>query len=516
MDIPQLDLVHRRQFLLGPRSFAVTSDWQTFDVPGGLVLSAHPDLEINSCPTPNGLLFGIGILLDPFRPADTSAEVVRRLAAGKTTAADLIAATTGVGGRWALLYVSPGESVLFTDPLGSRQVYYYTDDGAIWCGSQPEIIHAATPLRSTEDTLLLEFISSPEFLESEGAMYGEGTPYASCFHLLPNHYLNLTTAQSIRFFPDGPLPTPTAAEAVPLAARLLRGTFDAMARRSDLMLPITAGWDTRLLLAAARDHVTTMYCYVDQMGVLGRRNPDVRVPERLAERLGCDFTVEDSRENPPPWFIELLQKNITGARSLPKTRSIYAKLKRGEHRINMNGNGAEICRTNEAEPRPPASPYISAQLLLERLAERYCADPPGALAVREVSHWLSTLTDRMYDYHPFDLIYWEQRMGNWGGFYPAEQDIAVEEISPYNNRLLITTLLSFPLELRRTPDCSLQREVIEHLWPDVLSEPLNPDTLLPPVLRQTVRIPKRIVRNSLPKPVVKRLRNLKQKMQQVR
>jgi hypothetical protein len=74
----------------------------------------------------------------------------------------------------------------------------------------------------------------------------------------------------------------------------------------------------------------------------------------------------------------------------------------------------------------------------------------------------------------FDMLYLEQRLGNWGALYPAEQDIAIEELSPYNCRLLIETLLSSPRELRAAPDYPLFSKLMHKMWPEVMSLPINP------------------------------------------
>ena len=44
------------------------------------------------------------------------------------------------------------------------------------------------------------------------------------------------------------------------------------------------------------------------------------------------------------------------------------------------------------------------------------------------------------------LFCWEQRMGQWHALYQYEQDVAIEEFCPFNNKGL---LLSISLFLRR-------------------------------------------------------------------
>jgi hypothetical protein len=73
-----------------------------------------------------------------------------------------------------------------------------------------------------------------------------------------------------------------------------------------------------------------------------------------------------------------------------------------------------------------------------------------------------------------DLFLWEQRMGHWGAQYPFEQDIVVEEMSPFNNRGLLLTLLSVDGKKRKAPPYTFYRRLIADLWPEAMSEPINP------------------------------------------
>jgi len=74
--------------------------------------------------------------------------------------------------------------------------------------------------------------------------------------------------------------------------------------------------------------------------------------------------------------------------------------------------------------------------------------------------------------------------------YQAEQDIAIEEFSPFNNRKLLMVLLSFEEKHRKGPRHNAYRAIIEHLWKEVLEEPINPLTTKEKV--------KRIVKDILP------------------
>jgi hypothetical protein len=273
-----------------------------------------------------------------------------------------------------------------------------------------------------------------------------------------------------RFFPAAPLPEIDLREAVAEAALILRNSVEGMALRSPLILPVTAGYDSRVLLAASRNVSDRVEYYIDRMGRLEDDHTDVAVPKDLASALGLQFSVLNSMEKVPSWFARLNRVNVTLARNLPKTRMIYARFKDGVTTTNINGNASEICRN-----------FFDKDLVIDqdRLAatelSRILFGEATDYATREIDLWQQELGKiSALGYKLLDMLYWEQRMGNWGAHFPAEQDVAIEEFSPFNNRRLITLLLACPIALRAAPDFELYRLIIGSLWLELLDFPFNP------------------------------------------
>jgi hypothetical protein len=107
------------------------------------------------------------------------------------------------------------------------------------------------------------------------------------------------------------------------------------------------------------------------MGVLAEGHPDVWVPRLLAKRLGISFLVENSADDLPGWFSSAMSANVTGARMLPKTRSIYGKFMVGEKRVNVGGDASEICRS---------------------FFDKYCKLDPKAVCTADFAQMLSYCT----------------------------------------------------------------------------------------------------------------------------
>ena len=74
------------------------------------------------------------------------------------------------------------------------------------------------------------------------------------------------------------------------------------------------------------------------------------------------------------------------------------------------------------------------------------------------------------------LLYWEQRLGNWGATRNSESALAIEKVDPFNTHLLYELFQGVDERFRSYRDnpCTLFLEVIRALWPDLLDWPVNP------------------------------------------
>ena len=58
--------------------------------------------------------------------------------------------------------------------------------------------------------------------------------------------------------------------------------------------------------------------------------------------------------------------------------------------------------------------------------------------------------------------------------FAAELDIAIDEFYPFGTRRLVETILAVDESLRPYENSQVHRRMIELLWPELLSQPINP------------------------------------------
>ncbi len=466
-------LAFRRQFIAGPRFIDQYTGWNKIRAGETLFVTAHPDLAVAQSSLNNSTLTILGFVFDPYHPQSDNAAIATQLLHDAVNQDQIIRGTENLGGRWAMLYSNGNKVICFHDPCGLRQVYYSRSGGDCWIGSQPSILIEGAGINREEDPAAVAFMRSPRYEQLERFWPGDGTLYKNIRHLQPNHSLDLSTATAKRFFPDARISRNSIDAVVPEAATLLKGTFAAAARRYELLLPVTAGWDSRVLYAASKEVRDKTFYYIHQLGHLDDHNRDIVIPRNMLQQAGLPFHVVNAREQMDDAFKKTFEKNVTHARShLAKALGIYQNYKQFDGKLNVTGNGGEIARSYYYYFHHHKK--VDAKILAR--ISKYADDPYVVDAFDKV---LGDTERAASDsgISVFDLLYWEQRMGNWGSMYPAEQDIAMEEFSPFNNRRLLTLLLSVDRKYRMPPAYLLFRKLTAALWPEALQVPVNPQPL---------------------------------------
>lgn len=475
MSVSQHDVFQRQlrrlQFVLGPRPVAAPPGWVVEEVVGGLSLTRHPDLNVvGSCDSGAAITL-IGYLLDPDAPRASDSDILARLSATVAADGDLFEALATLGGRYLLIVEKDGVK-LVGDANGSLQVFHASTKGETWCAAQADLL--AAELGFTPDPEAAAYIERAVRELGEYAWPHDTSLYQEVRRLLPNHLLDLRTGLVHRYWPTAPLPRRSVADAKGDIARRLAGMVAAGANRFDLSMGVSAGLDSRLMLAASRSVKDRMVYYTGQNEERGPRHPDVRIPRKMLGALGVEHHLIPAVSEVAGEFAEVYRSSVPFAnqRRLSGLQAEYQRYALG--RVAVLGNVSENARAfYRAEMRDLPTRGFTAQTFSDR---RDLGDYPFRVkAVQRYLDELETIDTHGYDF--LDLLMWEHGSGTWFAqnvteFLCAWQDVFL----PYNCRALLLDLMSTPLSARITPATELYAAVARELWPEVLAYPINPLT----------------------------------------
>jgi hypothetical protein len=340
-----------------------------------------------------------------------------------------------------------------------REAYIYKNEGVVQAvGSTLDILKYISDLPETNET---DFYNSTLF-KSRYVWVGDKTSCAAVTRLKPNHCLNIGRGEVKRFFPTERLEEKSMQATVEEVSIVLPGILKAVVSRSEkIMIGLTAGWDSRLLLAASRAVSSKLVFFVNVYS--GSSAYDHRIPMKLAKKLDLTFiTVHLGLKNKSQLnasdFPRRIKQEIT---KIAEFKKIFFAFK------SISGSISEVARNEFGVIREVDGMKLSQ--LAKFGAHPYC--------VAEFDAWLHLNKEVFlrYGYNVLDMFYWEEVVANRIGKSTTECHALQHTILPvFNCRYLINLLLRVNIRYRDKQNHMLYRELIHSMWPEVLSEPINP------------------------------------------
>ncbi len=476
----------KRQYVVSSFELKPTGDQFKQDRFEGLRVVHDAELDCCTAVGESRVLL-LGFIVDPLRPERTNRDIVEEMSGYETTA-EFLKRIQRFSGRYVILFKTSSEFIAINDACALRRLLYsfWKDRIVLTSSIKLYLTLAGDALMASERKM--RFVRDQLFQKKEQFWVGDETVDDRFRKVLPNHCLDLGRRKIQRtplFFGAW---RAEGGSAESYLGRVLSGGIAALRYRYTVLQPLTAGWDTRVLLAATRPfaHEIRYYTFTTQ---LPRNHPDLRVPRMLAEKYHLNYAAVGT-ERLSDSFLRYFQAQFCFPNVLPKTRNIayhYHRHSDGRY-INVNGNGGEILRRCYHGLPFSDALFISKVIGYERIP----------FVIGEVRRWLKASKEfaKRYKIRLNELFYWEQRMGNWHARYQRDQDVAIEEFSPFNNKDLLLTGLELKRSSRRLRDVGVITSIVELLWPELLSIPINPsETVYGKVKGRIFRYPS--VRTSL-------------------
>ncbi len=408
----------------------------------------------------------IGDIYDSHDPQKGNADILATILSNVNTIEEFVAEIKQYAGCYAILFACEDEVIILHDARGLREIYYCTIENQIVCGSQPNLIaqFSSPPIKPSTDPDLLDFYNNHLW---DSRWIGDETYFGGVKHLLPNHYLKMTTREVQRYWPSTPLTPLNLEEAVEKSCMFLQGIIKAIVHRHPAMMAVTAGSDSRTLLAASKSVQSKIYYFINNHD-MDQNNPDLLIPTEICDGNGISFHVHDVPNDVDDNFRQIFLNNtfLANERLLASIYNVYYK--NHSDKVLILGVG-EIGRTFYGKEPKVLTGYRVAYKL------GYAKCP---YVLKKCDQYVPELLSvaKKFGVNVMALIYWEQRLGNWGAVRNSESNIAIEKVDPYNSHSLYETFLRVDEKYRfyGQTSCVFFREMIRYMWPELLKWPINP------------------------------------------
>lgn len=300
--------------------------------------------------------------------------------------------------------------------------------------------------------------------EGHGWITGTLTAHNRIRRLLPGHALDLATLAPRRVWPlPGELQFGASLEdAAERAGTALRGFVTAVAREHRTAITLTAGFDSRILLAAAREVKSDL-----EFATFGRAGDglDQDMSARISAALGLKHRLIPTREASAQ--DELRWDRMVGHCMREVNRRIHPTLGDVPADIVLTGMYGEIGRsrlyrqdTSSINDKPATAEFVLSRLTL----------PLDREQIADVARWVEGLA-WMPRSMVLDIAFNELKFGTWAlGQAPAQKAVKWS-MMPFAQAAVQAAFMETAPEVKGTQ--ALFTAIATHLWPDTMDFPIN-------------------------------------------
>lgn len=386
----------------------------------------------------------------------------------------------------------PEAKRLYLDACGTLSAVYEPETGRAAAISSQLV--TAADLETRFDRELYDTLR----VDRDGWFPAGLTAHHGICRLLPNHYLDLETGTAVRHWPRSDITRTTDPERA--CAGILASTRNilaALAKSAPLSVALTAGNETRMLLAASRG-LDGDFSFVT-VSAKGAELDEERAKE-LAKKFDLAHRLIPLRLADPDGQQEW-QARAAFSIGGPHIRTHPTIRQLRDRPYFIGGLGGEIGRGFFWRNADTDNTPIDAEGLWARMGM-----PPHPRGLAAVERWLQHLRNDLGALPSLlilDLAYLEIRMGCWG-FALSYTNSDPTDIHPLIGRDSFAAMLSLPPEWRRMRDGTnlMIQSVIHQGWPELLDLPISRYG----DFRDRISLVRRIRRH--PHLVVKKLRKL--------
>lgn len=466
--------VHRCQFIIGPEPVAIHSDWRVFNIRKDLYLSCCNSLNIMHGSDKKGnqfLILGIAVQAD---------ENCSNPLTAMCNCSDLLKYAGDVYSSWSGRWIFVNSSELHLDFAGLMGCFYVIMHNELWISSSVALLSSLCWKELPSERRLLTL---PAGHMNWFPLPGSSIPGIKA--LLPSQVLLLDTG---RVRPRQIFPQQKFIASESDAINRLQNLLLCSMRNIDngggrIFIPLSAGYDSRLLLSAARQAGLPVHTYTivkkNRWPVLDPRprtsivsEADMTLPPLIAAEVHV----------PHQWIPEKrysrrllkIYDQHTSRQTMENDRAYFAK---GQwdwvsHKdVILPGQtlGLGSCHYYQ---RLGATEADFKELIKNVFELRGCSRHLQALSA--YFDWVSRCQEVCADLLDWrDRFYLEQRMAGWLSALQQGLDIVPgQRIHLPNCQDFMCALLSLPVSMRAAKKYS--QVLISRMAPELLRHPFNP------------------------------------------
>ncbi|SFC11094.1 hypothetical protein SAMN04488102_10385 [Alkalibacterium subtropicum] len=395
-----------------------------------------------------------GKVIDSRNAALTPREIAADLLAAENMT-ELLAYSRYLAGRYVILFRVKEELWVLPDATSSVPVYYtVTGHETVVASSQKRIADVLGFELSASAVKIKASAEEQQSLPYDSAMYDEMKA------VIPNHYLNVNEQRAVRHFPSYKMQEKTVEEVALETIHLTQNVVDNYMAERELIIPLTAGKDSRLVLSFFRKYQDRIKLYTFNHHPESPEPDDIRIPKQLTEKLGLTYRVFP-REQLEESDYKHYQTMFSGTQNKRILENALT-LKKSEYRDQsfVTGDIIPLVKSNFGRKLPEK---LATPSYLVTKTHNYSKENKA-----RITEWLNEVKGSAHENQVslYDLFFWEMRLGRWLPNNMANYDTMSDPVLIFNNRHLIESWSAIPRAKR--VDTAIHEMIIAKQWPELL------------------------------------------------
>ena len=416
----------------------------------------------------NNKIFIIGFIINPFNYKLNNLEITKNLC--ESTNLDVFfKKVQKLSGRFMIYLKLNKNEIILNDACSSKRVFYL--DNKLFSSSE-KILLLYLGRNAKINNKKMDYINSKKFQKNEFKWYDNSAYDNSINILLPNTYYNINNnnINRIHFFIPQKDNIDNIAKKISL---IIKNSIKALHyRNKKIILPITGGTDSRVLLSCTKKFKDDINYYIfDNNSLKKTTNIDSIIANKFSKKFKLKFRNIKITDNKLDKDFEFnFKNNFIIPRIIPKTKNIEYHYKNNNNKniININGNYAEVLKEH----------FDSYRLYTIDKFKDIVIKNNNLLYIQQSIEKFYDSSFKICNKYNIDitnLYHWELQQGLWGSLFPFEQDIAIEEFSPFNNRELLLLGLSVDKKYRKKQnEYNHNKKIIQNNWSELMYQKFNP------------------------------------------
>lgn len=469
--------VFNNQYLISKKEITCPVEgWKTISL-GEIKLFHSPQLDLFETNNNGVKILLLGFAIHVLHPEWNEKEIVDAFPVEQNDVLDYIDHLCGIH---LIIIQKDGITQCYNDAAGVMKMFCLREkEEFIAIASDPKVLETSFTLTKDNSEESQLFYQSDFFLNT-GIRLGSQTQFTNVEQVLPNHTISLENSRIMRYFPRQQKDDITTEKALENVQDYFANVISATHRRFTIKCSMTAGWDSRMVLAMTKDYHKDIQYYTFMLPSFSPKHEDVKIPKKMSKALGLNHEFSSKAIQ----LDEVSLKNLKGSFKLLETENIdtylggFAKYAE-ENNALLVGTVSEICKN-----------YYDNVTINDGASFAKAAHFP--VIPYTISYFEKKLTEleklqEKFNYDLRDIAHWEQDITNFAAKRTLYLFSFVRAFSPFNARVILKTILSVPREMRDKQQHEFYRLYLEKFYPELLKFPVNPS-----LKQQLIRLGKKV------------------------